>query len=315
MKLLLKILLIILGVIAAIVVALFLFLLWASKQPSVKEGYYNNVVTDVPLETKYTQQGSYEVSTFEQVANDEQVGKFRVWYPTEMETTNKKYPLVIMVNGTGTPASRYEAVFAHLASWGFIVAGNEDDRAGTGASSAMTLDFMLGANTDADSLFFERIDTQNVGIAGHSQGGTGTINAVTAHENGTTYKVMYTASTPTRPIAADVLKAPYDAAGIQIPWFMTAGTGEIDSGNEENSGISPLWCNQENYDAAADDVMKVLARRVDTDHGEMLPYADGYMTAWFMYYLQGDEDAGAVFFGDDAEILHNTNWQDVQKIQ
>ena len=42
-------------------------------------------------------------------------------------------------------------------------------------------------------------------------------------------------------------------------------------------------------------------------------YADGYMTAWFMYHLQGDEEAGAVFFGDNAEILNNANWQDVQK--
>lgn len=27
------------------------------------------------------------------------------------------------------------------------------------------------------------------------------------------------------------------------------------------------------------DNAKIIARRVDTDHGDMLPYADGYMTA------------------------------------
>ena len=59
--------------------------------------------------------------------------------------------------------------------------------------------------------------------------------------------------------------------------------------------------------------MKVLARRTDTGHGDMLPYADGYMTAWFMYHLQGDETAGTVFLGDNAEILNNANWQDIQK--
>ncbi|WP_154460158.1 hypothetical protein [Floccifex porci] len=45
----------------------------------------------------------------------------------------------------------------------------------------------------------------------------------------------------------------------------------------------------------------------------MLTYADGYMTAWFMYHLQNDEDAGSVFYGDNAEILNNVNWQDIQK--
>lgn len=31
-----------------------------------------------------------------------------------------------MTNGTLINVSRYKAVFKHLASWGFIVAGNED---------------------------------------------------------------------------------------------------------------------------------------------------------------------------------------------
>lgn len=308
-----KIVLIILRVIIAAVLLLFLLLLWASKQPSVKEGYFNEVVTEAPLEHKYTQMGDYGVSTFEQEADHKNVGRFRVWYPTEMVDSEKMYPLVVMVNGSGTPASRYKAVFDHLASWGFIVIGNEDGRAGTGESTAITLDFILEQNRNPESLFFGKVDEQNIGIAGHSQGGSGTVNAVTNYENGTLYKAMYTASTPTTAIAADILHAPYDAKDIMIPWFMTAGTGGIDSGNGKDSGISPLCSNQSNYDMASDDVLKVLARRANTEHGHMLPYADGYMTAWFMYHLQSDTEAGSVFLGEDAEILNNANWQDVQK--
>lgn len=313
MKKFMKIILSVLGVIAALMIMFILFLLWSSKQPSVKDGYYNDVITDAPRELKYTQMGSCEVSTFGQASDSKQVGKFRVWYPAEMEASGKNYPLVVMVNGSGTPASKYEAVFDHLASWGFIVVGNEDGSSGTGESASQTLDFILGLNADSNSLFYGRVDTQNIGIAGHSQGGSGTVNAVTAYENGTMYKVMYTASTPTPAIAADLLHAPYDVTGIRIPWFMTAATGESDAGNGKDSGISPLWSNQDNYNAVTDDVMKVLARRSNTEHGHMLPYADGYMTAWFMYHLQGDEEAGAVFLGDNAEILTNANWQDVQK--
>ena len=44
----------------------------------------------------------------------------------------------------------------------------------------------------------------------------------------------------------------------------------------------------------------------------MLTSADGYMTAWFMWLLQNDEDAARAFTGDDAEILSNELYQDQQ---
>ena len=307
MKKFMKIIQIILGVIVALIIIFILFLLWSSKQLAVKDGYYNDVITDAPRELKYTQMGSYEVSIFEQASDSKQVGKFRVWYPAEMEASGKKYPLVVMVNGSGTPASRYEAVFDHLASWEFIVIGNEDGSSGTGESAAKTLDFILGLNSNLNSLFYGKIDVDNIGIGGHSQGGLGTINAVTAQDNGNLYKVMYAASAPTLQISVDLLKAPFDNSGVNIPCFMVAGTQKVDAGDGKNSGICPLVELQEKYNNISDSVSKVMARRKDTDHGDMLPYADGYMTAWFMYHLQGDEEAGEVFFGDNAEILHNAN--------
>ncbi|MCC3261226.1 hypothetical protein [Paenibacillus polymyxa] len=57
----------------------------------------------------------------------------------------------------------------------------------------------------------------------------------------------------------------------------------------------------------------MMARRNDADHGQMLYYADGYVTAWFMYYLNGDTEAGNAFFGENAEILSNANLQDIKK--
>ena len=32
-----------------------------------------------------------------------------------------------------------------------------------------------------------------------------------------------------------------------------------------------------------------------------------------LYHLQGDAEAESVFLGEDAELLGNTNWQDVEK--
>ena len=203
----------------------------------VKDGYNNDVKTSAPLEQKYTLKGNYEVSYYEQDANNKQWKKYEIWYPTEMETSEGTYPVVVMVNGTGVAVSKYKPIFEHLASWGVIVIGNEDESAGNGASASASLDYILTLNSDSNSKFYGKIDVDNIGIGGHSQGGLGTINAVTAQDNGNSYKVMYAASAPTLQISVDLLKAPFDISGVNIPCFMVAGTKKVDAGDGKNSGI------------------------------------------------------------------------------
>lgn len=318
MKTLLKIALAVFGTLAVLIICFVIFLAYAAKQPMVKDNYFEDVLTSQPLEQRYTAEGEFAVSSKIFESENEKIGHHIVWYPAEMENGNNKatYPLVVMTNGTGVKSSKYQPIFKHLASWGFIVVGNEDESSFDGISSAASLDLMLNLNGDDTSIFYEKIDIQNIGIAGHSQGGVGAINAVTAQENGTYHKTIYTASTPHLALA-EALKWEYDVSKIQIPYFMVAGALQVDAGDgiegSSNVGIAPLFSLQENYAAISEQVEKIMARRVNTDHGDMLPYADGYMTAWFMYQLKGDSDAAKVFVGDDAEILSNANWQDVQK--
>ena len=321
MKRFMKVLMIIAIVIIAVIAILFLLLLWASKQPAVKENYYETVKTGGEIEAKYTALGTYEVGYYEK-ETDTTYKKFRVWYPAELENETKEYPLVIMVNGTGVPASKYEAIFNHLASWGFIVIGNEEENSRTGVSSSESLAFMLEQNETATSIFYGKIDTDNIGIGGHSQGGVGAINAVTNFENGSYYKAIWTASTTSSFMTQDEglgKEWQYDVSKINIPYFMVAGASGLDAGTAtsfeetEGQGICPLWSLTENFEKIPDTVDKVMARLKDTDHAPMLYSADGYMTAWFMYYLQGDEYAGGAFFGDNAEIARNEHYQDVQK--
>ncbi len=285
------------------------------------KNYWKYAAPAGEIEKKYTAMGELEVSYKEFDAKTAAYGKYEIWYPTEMKDTDEKYPLVIMANGTGVRASKYQEVFKHLASWGFIVAGNEDDSSLSGASSAETLDFMLAQNDHSGSEFYGRIDVSNIGIAGHSQGGLGAVNAMTSQENGDRYKAMWIASA-TSPYWGqdDVFGAAWrvDMSKIAIPCLMVAGTGPADAGTAtdisqtEGQGICPLWGLTESYNAIPNGTPKVMARLIGKDHGDMLRYADGYMTAWFMYYLKGDEYAGGAFFGENAEITANANWQDVK---
>lgn len=266
------------------------------------------------IETKYTALGPHAAELLELDAADDMCVKYTVYYPSD-GNHGETYPLIVMVNGTGIKASSYQEVLKHLASWGFIVFGNEDENSWSGASTAKTLDDALAQNENADSPLYKRIDTEHIGVGGHSQGGVGTINAVTAQDNGNLYKAMWTASTTFHDLSV-LLQWPYDVSKVTIPYMMVAGTKASDAGDgKDNAGIAPLSSLNENFDAISGEVPKVMAREKNMDHGDMLRYADGYMVAWFMYWLQNDEEAGTAFFGENAEILTNPNWQDVRVSQ
>ena len=295
---------------------------WSRDVPSVTADYYAQTQTGGEIEETYTAMGEYDVDYAEYPAQDLLIKQYKIWYPSALAgEEGREWPIVVMANGTGVPASRYTPVFRHLASWGFVVIGNEIQNSWSGGASAGALDLLAELNEDPSSLFYHKLDLDNVGSAGHSQGAIGAINAVTTQPNGDSYKALYLASTPSS-LYASTLEWAYDPALIDVPCFMTAGTGLLDAGEAgspevaeeaQEVSIAPLWSQEENYSLIPDSVPKLRARRTGADHAEMLPWPDGYMTAWFMYWLQGDEAAGRAFFGPDAEIVHNPLWQDIEK--
>ncbi len=58
---------------------------------------------------------------------------------------------------------------------------------------------------------------------------------------------------------------------------------------------------------------KAMARKTDMEHQHMLYSANGYAIAWFMWQLQGNEEASKAFVGNSPELLNNNLYQD-QKI-
>ena len=265
-----------------------------------------------------------EVSCQEYDANDDVIGKYAVWYPSELESSNTQYPVVIFANGTGSTSSTYKPFLTHLSSWGFISVGNDDENTRTGASLEETIKFLIAENEKKDSIFYHKIDLDNIGIAGHSQGGPAVFNMVTNQEHGSMVKALYAASATSSyhtMVMADGWE--YDISRVNIPTFLTAGTGSWDAGNATSKeqvtddkngvaqGICPLWSLQENYSLLPETVDKVIARKKNVDHGDSYKQFDGYMTAWFVYHLQGDTEAGKAF-AIGGELSANSLYQDVQ---
>ena len=287
------------GLLAILLVGIFAF-----ANPAVPNNYTTSVKTGGEIESKYIKNGSYEVKYFEEKTTED-FKKYEVYYPKELETNTSKYPVVVFINGTGVYGHKYKALFKHLASWGFIVLGNEDPSTCKGTSADKTLAYILDKNKDSSSIFYNKIDTNNIGASGHSQGGVGVFNAITANEHSSMYKTAVALS-PTNEIGAKDLNMGYDITKVKIPLLMIAGT----KGDFETKMVLPLDIMIQMYDKL--NVQKVMMRKTDIEHGGMLYEADGYVTAWFMWRLKNDSYAGSAFKGQNAEIFNNNLYQDVK---
>ena len=162
---------------------------------------------------------------------------------------------------------------------------------------------MCFANTinDVENIFYQKIDMENVGVAGHSQGGVGVINAITAQQSKDIFKAAVAIS-PTNKELSCGLQWDYDATKINIPIMLLSGAG---------GGDDWVVTGEQLEDIFADiDSNKIMLRRKDTPHGEMLYSANGYITAWFMWQLRHDEDAAKAFTGETPELTHNPLYQD-----
>lgn len=272
----------------------------------MKPDYYKAIATGGPLEQKYTNYGDNEVASYE---FNESGHQYKVWYPIVLEDSNTVFPAVVMSNGSGIRFPAYEATFQHLASWGFVVIGDDVDHTATGQTVSLMVDKLKALNTQPGA-FRNKIDLKRIGVSGHSQGAVGAVNAITRSSNGRYFSSAYLASM-TSPTVIENMKWDawrYDTSQIKIPVFIVAGTGGSDS-----QSISPLASMQQVFDSLKGNGATALARRKNTEHGQMLANADGYMTAWFRYTLLKDPQAARVFVGANPELLANTrNWQDVR---
>lgn len=304
-KLIKKIIKIVLIILLTIILVLFLLYLYKDNAPVLFGGYNKKIETGGNIEYKYLQKGKYKTSHIT-VKVEKPMKKYTIYYPSEIESGNKKYPLVFITNGTGFKATMYKPLYERLASWGFVVIGNQDKGTGTGESTSKTLDYMLEENENKDSIFYHKIDIDNIGIFGFSQGGASVMRAITMYENSKYFKTAVSLSPVNEKTANDV-GYPYDLTKVNIPIMMLAGT----SGKFETDIVIPIENMKTMYDKISS--FKVMARRVGANHDMMMYYADGYVTAWMMWQLQGDNEAKKAFIGDNPELLINKLYQD-QKI-
>lgn len=290
------------GLLVVIVLVIVLIMLMSFK-PFVPNHYTTKVKTGNEIEAKYLEMGDYKVEDIK-IEGSELTKFYSIYYLKELEMNDKKYPVVVVLNGTGDLPKKYKALFKHLASWGFIVIGSDDGSSGFGKSADETMEFLLNVNSDKQSVFFKKIDLENIGITGHSQGGAGVFTATSVMKYKDNYKTAVALS-PTHEAMAHEFGWNYDLTQINTPTLIMAGT----IGEFETEMVIPLEKMLEMYVKIPSS--KVMARRIDAEHGQMLYRADGYVTAWLMWQLQNDSYASKAFIGDNPELLNNELYVDV----
>ena len=293
MKLWKKILLILLAIPFVIAAVIGILYLYADNKPDIHKGYNEKIETGGMLEAKYLQFGSFETQKYTDKA-DKPIKKFTVYYPKELESTDHTYPMILVVNGTGGKATKYEPQFELFASWGFIVVGTQDKGTGTGETTVKTLHYILDRNDDAD----------NIGITGFSQGGAAVFNVITKFDEAKYFKAAAPLSPVCEKTAQETTNYPYDSTEVKCPILVMAGT----SGEFETDLVSLLEEMNKQYDKITSP--KAMARRIGMTHDDMMYSAGGYVMAWFRWQLQGDEEAAKAFIGDNPEIMCNQLYQD-----
>lgn len=230
-----------------------------------------------PLESTFAQRGPQEIET----RREDDVTVVAPKGPGP-------FPAVVLANGTSTPLSSYLPVAEHLASWGFVVIGDETMNTGTGENVVRLIERLPELEP--------RVDRARVGVFGHSQGGAGAINAASKVD----VAAVYVASPASHKVASSN-DWDYNAAAVDAPMFLMTSDGRSD-----RWFVSPWADVHESFEAAGGPA--VIARRLGVDHKDVLEFGDGYATAWFRYILAGDAEAGTVFTGDAAELANNPFW-------
>lgn len=217
---------------------------------------------------EYAAAGSYETTSGSAGQN------CTVYRPSDVP---EGAPLILWGNGTGGSPSTYGDGLEHWASYGFVVAAANTTNAGSGEEMLDCIDAVRGSS------YGNNVDFSEIGAAGHSQGGGGTLMA--ARDS------RITATVPFQPY---ILGLGHDASSQDeqtAPMLLLSGSSDNLAGPAMNQ--RPVFNRV--------DVPVFWATLDGAGHFE--PTGDfgdfrGISTAWWLFQLQGDEEAAELFTGD-----------------
>ena len=229
-----------------------------------------------------------------------------IYRPTTLGAGGLRHPVILWGNGTGGSPLDYDGLLRHLASHGFVVVAANTPSAGSGTDMLAGATFLIDENGRPDSRFFQKIDVDDIGASGHSQGGQGAIAAGADPRVDTVIPIEPGPGPlffpPTPPPVGSIPR-------VLGPLFMLAG--------QDDFVVRPQLLVLPRYNNAGH-IPAVYGELAGADH--FTPTMDGggfrgMTTAWFRFWLMDDEQARGEFFGPAATcgICTDGAWSDVRR--
>lgn len=214
-----------------------------------------------------------------------------VVYPTALETTDAKYPVIVWANGTGCVTPLYSQLLALFANAGYIVVADSNVMPGDGQSIINSINYIITENNNSKSVFYGKVDVNNIGATGHSQGGKGVVCAAAKDSRIKCILSIAGASTAA------------EAKGVKCPAFYMTGSADF-------IVFSPMWVKPSYKASSGPAVYACLKFAPHTtcmlDPGEIYEYG----VQWFNAYLRLGGDSAAV-----KQVITNIDaddfWKDV----
>ncbi len=124
-----------------------------------------------------TQSATPPSSTSNQETHEVDGRTYYVYYPENIKSSKKTYPILSWANGTMCPPDMYAGLLAELAKGGYIVIASSETMSADGTAQIAALDFAISLNNNSSSLAYKKANTSKLGAIGHSQGGRSSVNA------------------------------------------------------------------------------------------------------------------------------------------
>jgi hypothetical protein len=207
------------------------------------------------------------------------VDLYTVYYPKDM-AEGQLYPLLSWANGTCAKTTGYDALLSHLASHGFIVVATNSRYTAGGKFQLRAVDYITKENETPNSPLYKHVDTKQIGVFGHSQGGGSTWSAA-ADPRVKTSVVLNAGGGGTRPTPS---------------YFVT--------GDKDLAPSASLSAAQAQSAAAAIRLHKIEGA-APAGHITLMKEPERVnpsVTAWFRYHLMADPVGRSWFVGADCKL-------------
>jgi hypothetical protein len=277
------------------------------------------------IEQKYYAPGSWAVTVQIGGACCDSLGnKYDLYYPTSLGAGGFKHPILTWGNGSFGKSANVAYLLKHMVSWGFVVIATEDSMTGPGQTILDAAKFLIKANGDSTSIFFNKLNVSQIGAFGHSQGAGGAVRALML--SGGLIKTVIPFELPAQVWCALPPCLDTHALTTGSVFFIDGSLDIPISPPTQPPGATGLQSIEAFYDAVPAGVPKVKGTLIGPSHNDITGQPDcktavqpcingvygylGYPTAWMMYQLQNDNYARGAFVNGTGEMFSQPlNWE------